>query len=162
MDKIFPAQIRQFSRILYVIFPSFVNMAVSRLNGIWRSCKTFLHSGVVNIHSTYSYLEVVVNEAGALQISSFPEFSICSAQAGSWEIRPCGKSQFLFIHQKQVYEILACDQHDLVLLETTTGKKTFFAPVSEWEKRIIPQRNTALDDHSISLWSRSLIECVRE
>jgi hypothetical protein len=137
-------------------------MTISRLYGIWRSCKTFLHSGVVKTHSTTSYLEVVVNEAGALQISSFPEFSICSAQAGSWEVQPCGKSQFLFIHQKQVYEILAWDKHDLVLMETTTGKKTFFAPASEWEKRINPQRNTVLDDHSISLWSRSLIEYVKE
>jgi hypothetical protein len=132
--------------------------------GTWRSYKAFYASGNVKKHTPTAYLEVTIDEERRLTIKQTPAIvpRAILIQTGDWEIKEIKQSFYLFIHNKQAYEVITLEHDDLVLADPVKGEKLFFAQLPEWRNRIYMPVVPADSDVSISVWSKSLIELIHQ
>jgi hypothetical protein len=107
----------------------------SLFRGTWRSYKAFLHTGEVKNHSKDKYLEFKFGEAKHLSITAYdngkgkkPE------ETKDWNIILKDKRHYLTINDKgPVYEVITINHVALVLMDTNTNEKLFFAQPETWE-----------------------------
>lgn len=139
-------------------------MAAKQLTGIWRSYKTFYASGGIRKHSTSMYLEVRIDEEQLLTIAQYPAPTTRSllVQTDNWDIRKVNEKTYLYIYNKQAYEIITLDESNLVLVDPVRGEKLFFAPLPVWRSYMYEQVAPGDSDGRITIWSDSLIELFEQ
>lgn len=132
--------------------------------GTWRSYKAFYASGSVKKHSTSSYLEVSVDEEQVLTIKLHPATTprAVLVHTDAWEIREVKDKFYLYIRDKQAYEVITLDADDLVLADPLRGEKIFLTQLPEWRNRMYAMALPQEQDASITIWSRSLIDLFQE
>jgi len=103
--------------------------------GTWRSYKAFLHTGEVKNHSKDKYLEFAFGEEKRLTISVHDNGTGKKREeTKDWTVLLKDKRNYLSIKSKELaYEVITINHVALVLMDTNTNEKVFFARPETWE-----------------------------
>jgi hypothetical protein len=128
------------------------------LSATWRSYKTFLALGSEKKHSTTAYMQLQTAADGKLSMCQLPD----SASINHCELTSTNNRYYFCIRGKQVYEVITLDALDLVLLDIARQEKIFFAPLSDWSRRMQPPAHPVASVSYITIWSKSLTRLIRQ
>ncbi|MBD0288182.1 MAG: hypothetical protein ICV79_22565 [Flavisolibacter sp.] len=114
--------------------------------GIWRSYKVFQRTGDVKLHSKELYQEFNFNTERWLSITSYHNKNAESrAHTNDWNITFKDKRHYLNVEGKYLkYEVITINHIALVLMDTSTNEKFFFARPQTWENYIDTQKSLTL------------------
>jgi hypothetical protein len=104
----------------------------------WKSYMTFKHSGDVRRYTPYYYKEIHVMDDRTLTVREYnndrPKTVLSTNE---WSLNFFNKKHYLDIAAyKLTFEIITVNHVVLVLLETVSGEKTFYAKENTWKKYI--------------------------
>ena len=101
----------------------------------WKSYKAFKPSGEVRLHTALLYKELEVNGSRGLIINTYKDGVLEQiAKTDKWQVCFENKSHYLQITEPEmVFEIVTANHTVLVLLDTKSKEKTFFAKEAQWD-----------------------------
>lgn len=107
----------------------------SIFTGKWKSFKIFKRSGDVRLSSRERFVQFEFEADARLTISTYENGGVAdTATADRWNVELKGKRHYMQIPQlKTVYEVITVNHTVMVLADTVTGEKTFFARDHNWE-----------------------------
>lgn len=107
----------------------------SRLQGVFRSYKSFRSNGDVVLHTTDDFQEWDFDDNHVLTISHYKQQRkkiIC--QTSHWTLDFENKRYYINIAQPQMrLEVISINHTGMVIENSSRSEKTFFAPFSTWE-----------------------------
>jgi len=107
----------------------------SMFTGKWKSFKIFKRSGDVRLSNRQRFQQFEFDSAEKLTISNYENAEVTdTATADAWSVEFKGKRHYMHIPPLKItYEVITVNHTVMVLADTVTGEKTFFARDHNWE-----------------------------
>lgn len=118
----------------------------SIFNGKWRSFKTFKYSGNIKFSSYNKYTEFEFTNTRLLKIRAHSVDKVDEvARTENWTVAFKNKKHYLeIISHKMTYEVITINHTVMVLSDTSSSDKIFFAREEHWESFLQSNHQPAL------------------
>jgi len=103
--------------------------------GKWKSFKVFRRTGDVSLSSRERFLQFEFDPDGGLALSTYENAEVTNTlTADQWSVDLKGKRHYLHIPRLKIsYEVITVNHTVMVLADTVTSEKTFFARDHNWD-----------------------------